>query len=147
MWNKIHILWKDKNFFFFLLCYTACGSLVSGPGIKPVPSALEARSLNHWTTKAVWEPQFNKLWRLPYASTLPPNLAPSDAHRSVALPFCPQFQEKVPDVKDRGEATPRRFRNPVVGCGLLPLPFLVGYSSHPGPGEMFIPFGVARFSK
>ena len=60
-------------FFFFLLCYTACGSLISGPGIKPVPSALEARSLNHWTTKEV--PGEEKLelnvFLCPLASSVP----------------------------------------------------------------------------
>ena len=30
----------------------ACGILVPQPGIEPVPPAVEARSLNHWTTLA-----------------------------------------------------------------------------------------------
>ena len=31
----------------------ACGILVPQPGIEPAPPALEARSLNHWTTGEV----------------------------------------------------------------------------------------------
>ena len=40
-------------FFFFWPRYVACGILVPQPGIKPVPPAVEARSLNHWTTREV----------------------------------------------------------------------------------------------
>ena len=32
---------------------SACGILVPRPGIEPVPPAVEARSLNHWTTREV----------------------------------------------------------------------------------------------
>ena len=42
-------------FFFFLFfwpCHAACGILVQ-PGIKPMPPALGAQSLNHWTTREV----------------------------------------------------------------------------------------------
>ena len=38
-------------FFFFLPCRAACGILVPRPGIEPVPPAVGARSLNHWTTR------------------------------------------------------------------------------------------------
>ena len=31
----------------------ACGILDPGPGIKPVPPAVEAQSPNHWTTREV----------------------------------------------------------------------------------------------
>ena len=31
----------------------ACGSLVPQTGIKTVPPALEAQSLNHWTTRVI----------------------------------------------------------------------------------------------
>ena len=31
----------------------ACGILIPQPGIKPLPPALEACSLNHWTTREV----------------------------------------------------------------------------------------------
>ena len=48
--------WEQTAFFFFLLLYhTACGILVPQPGIKPVPRAVEARSLNHWTAGEVPE--------------------------------------------------------------------------------------------
>ena len=33
-----------------LLCVTACGSLVSPPGVERGPSALKVQCLNHWTT-------------------------------------------------------------------------------------------------
>ena len=42
-------------FCFFWLCRAACRT--SQPGIEPVPPAVEARSLNHWTTREV-PPQF-----------------------------------------------------------------------------------------
>ena len=32
---------------------TACGILVPRPGIEPMPPAVEAQSLNHWTTREV----------------------------------------------------------------------------------------------
>ena len=38
---------------FWLFDYKACGILAPQPGIKPLPPALEARSLNHWTTREV----------------------------------------------------------------------------------------------
>ena len=39
---------------FFFFGHTAvCGILVPGPGIKPMPTAVEAQSLNHWTTREV----------------------------------------------------------------------------------------------
>ena len=43
-----YFLFNYKKFF-FRPCPTACGILVR-PGIKPVPPALGARSLNHWAT-------------------------------------------------------------------------------------------------
>ena len=44
--------YKIIVFFFFprLRC-VACGILVSQPGIEPLPPALGAWSLNHWTVK------------------------------------------------------------------------------------------------
>ena len=39
-------------FWFWPHCM-ACGILVPWPGIKPAPLALEAQSLNHWTTREV----------------------------------------------------------------------------------------------
>ena len=40
-----------KNFFW--PHHAACGILVPRAGIKPVPSALEAQSLNHWSAREV----------------------------------------------------------------------------------------------
>ena len=34
--------------FFFLPHWEACGNLIPWPGIKPMPLAVEAQSLNHW---------------------------------------------------------------------------------------------------
>ena len=39
--------------FFFLFGCVPCGVLVPQPVIEPVPPALEAGSLNHWTTEEV----------------------------------------------------------------------------------------------
>ena len=39
--------------FFFHSFFQACGILFPQPGIEPVPSALEAWSVNHWTTNEV----------------------------------------------------------------------------------------------
>ena len=51
----------DRGFFFFLRrmiylfiylpCHAACGIFVPQPGIEPAPPEVEARSLNHWTTR------------------------------------------------------------------------------------------------
>ena len=54
---------EDRSqFFCFLflghaLC-AACGILVPRPGVKPASPAVEARSLNHWTTREVPRSQF-----------------------------------------------------------------------------------------
>ena len=60
---KILFLFADKAalflvlfvylFIYFWLYPTACRILVPWPGIEPAPPALEARSLNHWTTREV----------------------------------------------------------------------------------------------
>ena len=36
-----------------LSCHVARGILIPPPGIEPVPPALEAQSLNHWTAREV----------------------------------------------------------------------------------------------
>ena len=55
-WTK-HIpfffLVKKGVYVYFWRCCTACSFLVPQPGIKPVPPAVEAWSLNHWTTREV----------------------------------------------------------------------------------------------
>ena len=38
-----------------------CGILVPGLGIEPLPAALEARSLNHWTAREVPTKYFKTL--------------------------------------------------------------------------------------
>ena len=38
--------------FFFFVC-VVCGVLVSGPGMEPMPPAVEVWNLNHWTTREV----------------------------------------------------------------------------------------------
>ena len=43
----------------------ACEILVSQSRIKPVPPALEAHSLNHWTTREVPLTASNSLWKSP----------------------------------------------------------------------------------
>ena len=42
-----------RVFFFFLPYCVAYGILVPWPGIKPVPPAVEAQSLNHWIAREV----------------------------------------------------------------------------------------------
>ena len=49
-WKKISHLKKNLPFQIFM-CLTACRILVSQPGIKPMPLAVEAQSSNHWTTR------------------------------------------------------------------------------------------------
>ena len=54
--SRVNILF----FFFFWPHGAACGILVPRPGIKPVPPALEAQSLNHWTAREVLSVVFLK---------------------------------------------------------------------------------------
>ena len=49
--EKITIFNLIKNVFW--LYHAAGGILVPQPGIEPVPPALEAQNLNHWTTRDV----------------------------------------------------------------------------------------------
>ena len=42
---------NSKLFCFYFLAVAACGILVPRPEIEPVPPAMEARILNHWTTR------------------------------------------------------------------------------------------------
>ena len=39
--------------FFFFFCHVACGILVPQTGMEPVPPAVAAHSLNHWTGREV----------------------------------------------------------------------------------------------
>ena len=45
--------YQARVVFFFWLHHAACGILVPPPGIEPVPPAVEAWSLNHWTAREV----------------------------------------------------------------------------------------------
>ena len=38
-------------FYFLALMCGTCGILIPGPGIKPSPPAVEAQSLNQWTSR------------------------------------------------------------------------------------------------
>ena len=44
--------WLENFFFFFFLSLTICGMLVPPPGLEP-DTALEAQSLNHWTSREI----------------------------------------------------------------------------------------------
>ena len=46
------------------MAYCTCGILVPQPGVKPTPPALEAGSLNHWTTSEVWYSSYTKMWSM-----------------------------------------------------------------------------------
>ena len=54
---RVGIQFSQHHFFFFFFNFwphcTACGISVPRPGIEPMPPAVEARSLNHWTTREV----------------------------------------------------------------------------------------------
>ena len=45
--------WNQCRILCFWPHWVACGILVSGSGIEPVPPALEVQSLNHWTAREV----------------------------------------------------------------------------------------------
>ena len=45
-------------FFFFLQHLSACGILVPLPRIEPLTPAMEAQTLNHWTTREVPKDDF-----------------------------------------------------------------------------------------
>ena len=58
-WDGSSFMWWKQDmvnslpFFFFFGCTVASGILVPWPGIEPVPPALEAPNLNHWTARDV----------------------------------------------------------------------------------------------
>jgi len=47
-----------------------CGILVPQPGIEPMPSAVEAWMLNHWTTRVVPKAFFKKLFLFIFKNNL-----------------------------------------------------------------------------
>ena len=57
-WSLLHIIVRMNSPVFFLPYHLAYGILVPWPGMEPVCLALEAWSLNHWTTRQVPRIQF-----------------------------------------------------------------------------------------
>ena len=54
VYPALEVLKNYFNFFFFFWSHcTVCGILVPQSGIEPLPPALEAWSLNHWTVRKV----------------------------------------------------------------------------------------------
>ena len=52
-WGETAKPYPTFVFFFFWPRHAACRILVPQPGIEPVPTALGAQSLNHWTAREV----------------------------------------------------------------------------------------------
>ena len=91
-----HLIWVysiDFPFFFFFFltwpCHLACGILVPNLGSNPrTAPALEARSLNHWTSREV--PVLLISFQDPFAVILTPSLVHTDTytqnHRHLHIP-------------------------------------------------------------
>ena len=66
-YTHVQWTWYTISQFYFVLffwpCCVACGILVPWPGIEPVPPALEAEGLNHWTAREV----LNYILKAPYS--------------------------------------------------------------------------------
>ena len=89
----------------------ACGDLVPRPGIKPTPPALEAWSLNHWTTREV-----------PFISFCPP---PPKKNVSLDFPGGAMDKNSLASAGDTGSISGvGRFRMPNSNCGLTTEPVL-----------------------
>ena len=52
-WHSVAVRWQLFKVLFIYFGNMACGILVLQPGIEPVPPAVEAWSLNHWTSREV----------------------------------------------------------------------------------------------
>ena len=48
---RVEVRMAPSTILFFWPHRVACGILIPLPGVKPVPPALGARSLNHWTAR------------------------------------------------------------------------------------------------
>ena len=48
--------WIRSTFFFFLPCLVDCRILLPLPGTKSALTAMEVRSLNHWTVREIPKP-------------------------------------------------------------------------------------------
>ena len=53
LWGSTTRAVRESYFWFLWPHCVACGILVPQPGTKPAPPAVEAQSLNHWTTREV----------------------------------------------------------------------------------------------
>ena len=51
--HEFFFILKFYLFMYFCLYHGAYGILDSQPGTEPMPTAMEAWSLNHWTTREV----------------------------------------------------------------------------------------------
>ena len=69
----------------------ACGILVPRPGIELVPSAVEARSLNHWTARAVPRGYLFSVRVVKYRVETATLLAELSAGDVVTLPSAPSY--------------------------------------------------------
>ena len=71
-------------FIYFWPRCLACGILVPQPGIQPVPPAVEAWSLNHWTAREVPSPPLLNVKCFPCVQ--PGALTMTKSHTRPALP-------------------------------------------------------------
>lgn len=79
-------------FVFFWPWHMACGILVPWPGIEPASPAVEAQTLNHWTTSKV--PSFfilfdfSSIYHTPSFSELSSSVSVPNTLLNILLPFC-----------------------------------------------------------
>ena len=96
VWIQIWVILESKSFFFFfpfpLLCCVACRILALQQGMKPMPPALEAWSLNHWATREVPRiPEFLTIlfWSLLFWDLVLMLILTSRPHMTVLPPWAP----------------------------------------------------------
>ena len=77
---------------FFWPCHVACGILFPRPGIEPVPPAVEAQSLNHWTTREVPKMPSTCTPLSPLPSLGQRMAHPSNSGRMAAMSMCSELQ-------------------------------------------------------
>ena len=115
MWNSIPVVYQSSikellwaflyniKRIFFWLHHMACGILVPQPRIRPMPPAVKAQSLNHWTGRKIWGFLFFVL----QAYTV-----------SLGFPCGPAGRESTCDAGDLG-LIPGLGRSPGEGNGYL----------------------------
>ena len=86
----------QKAFFFFFFNFLGCaarhvGSLVPQPGIEPMPLALEARSLNHWTAREIRK----ALTTAPQRASLVLDLRGAQGKRLLVASSAPSMEAQV----------------------------------------------------